>query len=191
LKRQPATNGLALLAHGLLSNRYTQTDGQAWRKLADMKKLLKSGIASGVLLTLLPLMAAAQGNPPPTPAQPPIIERPTVVAPAAPPDRPNLPARPERPHVPERPQPSQEIKDLTRSFQAARQAFVKQQQALQQQLRTSTDEQRKVIRQQLKDNLQQWMEQQRQQMKDMPNQIKEIAPGLREVGNNPHDGRGR
>jgi len=155
-----------------------------------MKKLLKTGIASNALLTLLPLMAAGQGDPP-SPAQPPIVQRPTVVAPAAPPDRPSLPARPDRPHVPERPAPSQEIKDLTRSFQAARQAFVKQQQELQQQLRTSTDEQRKLIRQQLKDNLEQWMEQQRQQMKDTVQQIKEIAPGLRDVGNNPHDGRGR
>ena len=156
-----------------------------------MKKLLKTGIASNALLTLLPLMAAGQGDPPPTPAQPPIVERPTVVAPTAPPDRPSLPARPDRPHVPGQPPPSQEIKDLTRSFQAARQEFVKQQQALQQQLKNATDEQRKMIRQQLKDNLQQWMEQQRQQMKDTANQIKEIAPGLRDVGNNPHDGRGR
>ena len=144
-----------------------------------------------MLLTLLPLMAAAQGNPPPTPAQPPIVERPTVVAPAAPPDRPNLPARPDRPHVPERPPPSQEIKDLTRNFQVARQAFVKQQQDLQRQLKTATDDQRKIVRQQLKENLEQWLEQQRQ-LKDVTReQLKQMAPGLRDVGNNPHDGRGR
>jgi gas vesicle protein len=151
-----------------------------------MKKLLKTGIASGALLTSLPVLTAAQNAPPP-----PIVERATVIAPTAPQDRPGLPARPDRPYVPGRPPPSQEIKDLTRSFQAARQAFVKQQQGLQQQLKSATDEQRKMIRQQLKDNLQQWMEQQRQQMKELPQQIKEIAPGLRDVGNNPHDGRGR
>ena len=156
-----------------------------------MKKLLKSGIASGMLLTLLPLIAAGQGDPPPTPAQPPIVERPTVVAPAAPPDRPNLPARPDRPHVPGQPPPSQEIKDLTRNFQAARQTFVKQQQELQRQLKTGTDEQRKIIRQQLKENLEQWMEQQRGQLPVLRDQIKGIAPGLRDVGSNPHDGRGR
>jgi len=171
--------------------RIKQNNGQAWRKVADMKKLLRRGIASSAMMTLFPVVAAAQNSPPPAQAQPPIVERPTVVAPTAPPDRPNLPARPERPAVPGQPPPSQEIKDLTRNFQAARQTFVKQQQELQQQLKTSTDEQRKLIRQQLKDNLEQWMEQQRQQMKDTANQIKEIAPGLRDVGNNPHDGRGR
>ena len=143
------------------------------------------------LMTLLPFVVAAQNSPPPAPAQPPIVERPTVVAPTASPDRPNLPPRPERPTVPGKPPPSQEIKDLTRNFQAARQTFVKQQQELQRQLKTGTDEQRKIIRQQLKENLEQWMEQQRIQLKDLPNQIKDIAPGLRDVGNNPHDGRGR
>ena len=171
--------------------RITQANGQAWRKVADMKKLIRTRIVSSALLTLLPVVAVAQSNSPSTPAQPPIVARPTVVAPTAPPDRPNLPARPDRPASPGQPPPSQEIKDLTRNFQAVRQAFVKQQQELQQQLKTATDEQRKLIRQQLKDNLEQWMEQQRQQMKDTANQIKEIAPGLRDVGNNPHDGRGR
>jgi hypothetical protein len=171
--------------------RIKQTNGQAWRKVADMKKLLRPGIASSALMTLLPVVAAAQNDPPPAPAQPPIVERPTVVAPTAPPDRPNLPPHPERPTVPGQPPPSQEIKDLTRSFQAARQTFVKQQQELQRQLKTGTDEQRKIIRQQLKENLEQWMEQQRAGLIEMPKQLKELAPGLRDVGNNPHDGRGR
>jgi len=173
--------------------RIKQTNGQAWRKVADMKKLLRHGITSSALMTLLPVVAAAQSAPPPAPPQPSIVERPTVIAPTAPPDRPNLPPRPERPTVPGHPPPSQEIKDLTRNFQAARQTFVKQQQDLQQQLKTATDEQRKLIRQQLKENLEQWMEQQRQQMKDTAGQFREIAPGLREVIGNPrdHDGRGR
>jgi gas vesicle protein len=156
-----------------------------------MKKIFRTGIASGALLTWLPVSGLAQGAPPATPAQPPITERPTVVAPTPSPDRPPSPPRPERPAVPGQPAPSQEIKDLTRNFQAARQAFVKQQQELQRQFKTATDEQRKLIRQQLKENLEQWMEQQRQQMKDTVSQIKELAPGLRDVGNNPHDGRGR
>ena len=156
-----------------------------------MKRLYRPGIASGALSTLLAVVGTAHSDPPPAPAQPPIVERPSVVAPTDPPERPNLPLRPERPAVPGQPALAQEIKDLTRNFQAARQAFVKQQQELQQQLKTSTDEQRKMIRQQLKDNLEQWMEQQRQQIKDAASQIKELAPGLRDVGNNPHDGRGR
>jgi flagellar motility protein MotE (MotC chaperone) len=156
-----------------------------------MKKLLRRGIASSALMTLFPVVAAAQDSPPPAQAQPPIVERPTVVAPTAPPDRPNLPARPERPAVPGQPPPSQEIKDLTRNFQAARQAFVQQQQELQRQLKMATDEQRKIVRQQLKENLEQWLEQQRQMRDDTREQLKQIAPGLRDVGNNPHDGRGR
>jgi hypothetical protein len=137
-----------------------------------------------------PVIAAAQNVPPSTPAPPPIADRPTVVAPTPPPGR-DIPPRPERPVVPGQPAPSQEIKDLTRSFQAARQSFVNQQRELQRQLKTATDEQRKLIRQQLKENLEQWMEQQRAQTIILRDQIKEIAPGLRDVGNNPHDGRGR
>lgn len=161
-----------------------------------MKRLFGIGVLCRTLMASFPVVAVAQNAPPstPTPAQPPITDRPTVVAPTPPPDRANNPPRPERPVVPGQPNPSQEIKDLTRNFQAVRQAFVKQQQDLQRQLKTATDEQRKLIRQQLKENLDQWMEQQRQQMKDAVIQAKElrdVAPGLRDVGNNPHDGRGR
>src|SRR6185436_5222695 len=48
--------------------RIKETSGQAWRKVADMKKLLRLGIASSALMTLLPVVAVAQNAPPPAPA---------------------------------------------------------------------------------------------------------------------------
>jgi TolA-binding protein len=158
-----------------------------------MKSHLTLCAVSGVAMTLLAAAACAQTTNAP-PSQPPIANRPVVVAPTTPPDRPNLPPRPERPPVPGQPTPAQDLKDLVRDFQSSRQAFIKQQQDLQRQLKTATDEQRAIIRQQLKENLQQWLEQQKAQIQDLREQAKDIeknAPGLRDVLNQPHDGRGR
>jgi hypothetical protein len=148
-------------------------------------------VLSGISMTLLAAAASGQTNR--APAQPPIGNRPTVVAPAARQDQPNLPQRPDR--APGRGQPvlSQDVKDLARDFQAAREAFRKQQQDLQRQFKTATEEQRALIREQLKENLQQWQEQQKAQIQDLREQVKELqknAPGL-DVLKEPQDGRGR
>ena len=138
---------------------------------------------SGLLTALLSSAAMAQTNSPP-PAQPAISDRSVVVPQAPPPDRPNIPSRPERPSVPGKPTPSQDVKDLVRDFQSARESFRKQQLELNRQLKTANEEQRAIIRQQLQENLKEWLEEQkarvedlREQARDMPNQVK----GLREV----------
>jgi gas vesicle protein len=150
-------------------------------------------VISGLSITLLAAAAAcAQTNT----ARPAIANRPVVVAPTIPPGRANLPPRPERPPVPGRPAPAQDVKDLVRDFQSARQAFLKQQQELQRQLKTATDEQRALIREQLKENLQQWLEQQKAQIQELREQAKEIknnVPALRDVidSGRGEGGRGR
>ena len=129
------------------------------------------------------------------PAQPSIGNRPVVVAPTPPPERATLPPRPERPTNPGQPAPAQEVKDLVRDFQAARRAFQKQQQELQRQLKTATEEQRAIIREQLKENLQQWLEQQKAQIQELREQAKDIknnVPALRDVvDHGSGEGRGR
>ena len=158
-----------------------------------MKMNFTLGLVSGISMTLLAAAASAQTTNA-QPAQPPIANRPVVVAPTAAPERPNLPPRPERPTGPGQPPPAQDVKDLVRDFQSARQAFQKQQQDLQRQLKTATDEQRAQIREQLKDNLQQWLEQQKAQIQELREQaidIKNNVPALRDVIDQPHDGRGR
>jgi len=159
-----------------------------------MKNYIIQSILSGVSTTLFACGASAQTNNAP-PAQPPIANRPVVIAPTAPPERANLPPRPERPTAPGQPPPAQEVKDLVRDFQSARQAFLKQQQDLQRQLKTATDEQRSLIREQLKENLQQWLEQQKAQIQELREQAKDIknnVPALRDVIDaGGGEGRGR
>ena len=158
-----------------------------------MKNTFTFCLVSGASMTLLAAAASAQTSNAP-PAQPPIANRPVVVAPTPTPDRPNLPPRPERPTAPGQPPPAQDIKDLVREYQSARQAFQKQQQDLQRKLKTATNEQRAQIREQLKDNLQLWMEQQKAQLQELREQAKDIknnVPALRDVIDQPHDGRGR
>jgi hypothetical protein len=142
---------------------------------------------------LLAVPAAGQTNA--DPAQPSIQNRPVVVPPVAPPERPSLPPRPERPGVPGQPVPAQEVKDLVRDFQSAREAFLKQQRDLQRQLKTATEEQRALIREQLKENLQQWLEQQKAQIQDLREQARDIknnVPALRDViESGKGEGRGR
>jgi flagellar motility protein MotE (MotC chaperone) len=151
-------------------------------------------VVSGVSMTLLAAAASAQTSNSPA-AQPPIANRPVVIAPTRPPERANLPPRPERPAVPGEPPPSQDVKDLVRDYQSARQAFLKQQQDLQRQLKTATDEQRALIREQLKENLQQWLEQQKAQIQELREQAKDIknsVPALRDViDSGGGEGRGR
>jgi hypothetical protein len=159
-----------------------------------MNDRLIASVVSGVSMTLLAAAASAQTNNAPA-AQPPIANRPVVVAPTRIPERANLPPRPERPAVPGQPPAAQDVKDLVRDYQSARQAFLKQQQDLQRQLKTATDEQRALIREQLKENLQQWLEQQKAQIQELREQAKDIknsVPALRDViDSGGGEGRGR
>ena len=136
-----------------------------------MKSHLTIGVLSGALLAMLATPSSSQ-TPVPTPAEPPITSRPVIVPPAL--GRPDLPKRPDRPVVPGQPVQSQQIKDLVREFQAARQAFLQQQQELNRQLKASSDVQRAIIREQLKENLRRWMEQQKAQIQELKEQAKEM-----------------
>src|SRR5262249_13810592 len=105
-----------------------------------------------------------------------------LVSPAQSPDHAGGPKRPDRPVVPGQPVQSQQMKDLVREFQAARQDFQNQQQSLRLQLKTANDAQRALIREQLKEKRQQWMEQQKAQIQELKEQAREMSRGnLREV----------
>jgi len=148
-----------------------------------MKRRKILNLVSGSLTALLSATAGAQTNTPP-PAQPAISDRPVVIPPTAPLDRPNLPGRPERPPVPGKPTPSKDMKDLVRDFQTARDAFRKQQLELNRQLKTANEEQRAIIRQQIQENLEQWREEQRARTEDLREQaqrMKDDIRGLRDV----------
>jgi len=141
----------------------------------------------GVALVIWAGVASGQTNP----ATPPIAKRPAVVAPVnnAPADRANVPPRPNRP-----PAAPAGMQDLVRDFQAARQAYIKQQHELNLQLAKATEEQRAAIRAQLKETLQQWRELQKQQVRESREQAKDIKNtlNLRDViDSGSGDGRGR
>jgi hypothetical protein len=161
-----------------------------------MKRSTVILLASGSLMAWLSATATAQTNTPP-PAQPAISERPVLVPPTSPPDRPNLPGRPERPTVPGKPTLSKDMKDLVRDFQTARESFRRQQLELNRQLKAANDEERAIIREQIQENLKQWLEEQksrtadlREQAREMAEQLKGLGPVLRE-GGNPVDDRPR
>ena len=137
------------------------------------------GLLGGSLAVVLSGTAAGQTNPP---AQPSISDRPVVVPPTTPPERPNIPARPERPVVPGRPAPSKDMKDLVRDFQTAREAFRKQQLELNRQLKTANDEQRAIIREQIQENLKQWIEDQKARMEDLRQQAQDMKEELKGLG---------
>ncbi len=84
---------------------------------------------------------------------------------------------------------------MVKDYQLSRQSFLTQQQELNRQLKTATEEQRAIIREQLKENLQQWMEQQKAQLQELREQAKDIknhAPNLRDViDSGGNEGRGR
>src|SRR5207245_10631789 len=102
---------------------------------------------------------------------------------------------PERPVVPGQPPQPQEIKDLVRDFQANRQAFQKQQEALSRQLQKASDADRAIIRAQLKENLSIWMEQQKAQIQELKAQAKKMkdkVPILQKpIDSGAGEGRGR
>lgn len=143
-----------------------------------------------MLITLLAATAHGATN-----ASPPIANGPVIVPTTPAPARASLPPRPERPTVPGQPVPSQDVKDLARDFQSVRQAFLKQQQELQHQLKTATEEQRTAIREQLKENILQWQEQQKAQIQELREQAKDIknnVPAIRDViDSGSGEGRGR
>ena len=145
-----------------------------------MKSHLVIGMLSGMLLAL-PECSVFSQTPSGPPSNPPINNRPVLVQSTPGTDRPDLPKRPERPQVAGQPVQTQQMKDLVRDFQTARQAFLKQQQDLNSQLKTANDAQRAIIRAQLKQNLQQWMEQQRAQIQDVIAQAREMRSNLRDV----------
>src|SRR6266498_3066777 len=145
-----------------------------------MKSRLIIGMLSGMLLALSGRCVFSQ-TPSGPPANPPINNRPVLVQPTPATDRPDLPKRPERPQVAGQPVQTQQMKDLVRDFQSARQAFLKQQQELNRQLKTANTAQRALIRAQLKENLQQWTEQQRAQIQDVIAQAREMRSNFREV----------
>lgn len=148
-----------------------------------MKRSKILSLATGSLAALLSTTVGAQSNTPP-PAQPAISDRPVVVPPTPPADRPNLPGRPERPAVPGKPTPSKDMKDLVRDFQTARESFRKQQLDLNRQLKTANDEQRAIIREQIQENLKQWLEEQKARTEDLREQaqrMKDDVKGLRDV----------
>jgi len=129
--------------------------------------------------------------------QPPhlIPDRPVVIPPIAPLNQANLPVAPERPPSPDRPSPPQNVKDLVKDFQTARQNFLGSQQELLRQLKTATQEQRAAIRAQLKENLNEWRETQKIHLQELRDQAREIittVPAIRDVVNSGRDeGRGR
>ena len=116
---------------------------------------------------------------------PPLIsDRPVVIPPIAPLNQANLPVAPERPLSPDRPSPPQNVKDLVKDFQTARQSFLGSQQELLRQLKTATEEQRAAIRAQLKENLNEWREAQKLHLQDLRDQAREIittVPAIRDV----------
>jgi predicted ribosome quality control (RQC) complex YloA/Tae2 family protein len=146
--------------------------------MLPIQSRLTVGLLSG-LLSALPLGVVLGQNAPPSQADPPINNRPLLVAPAQPSDRAGGPKRPARPVVPGQPVQTQQMKDLVREFQAARQDFINQQQELRRQLKTANDAQRAIIREQLKEKREQWMEQQKAQIQE----LKEQAREMNRVGN--------
>lgn len=133
--------------------------------------------------------SCAQSN---TPA-PTIANRPVLVAPTTPPDRPNLPPRPDRPTSPGQPPPPAGMQDLVRDFQSARQAFLKEQKELNQRLAAATAEQRQAVRAEFKERLQRWREFQKTQILEMREQAKETLKNTpQDIAREPQDGsRGR
>lgn len=161
-----------------------------------MKKRNKIlGMMSGSLAVML--TGSAVGQTTNTPQQPGLQQRPVVVPPSTPPERPTVPTRPERPAVPGKPAPTKDVKELVKDFQTARESFRKQQLELNRQLKTATDEQRALIRQQIQENLDQWREEQRSRVEDLREQargMKDEMRGLKDVidsGANPNSGGGR
>jgi ElaB/YqjD/DUF883 family membrane-anchored ribosome-binding protein len=126
---------------------------------------------------------------------PPLIQERPVVIPPITPLTANLPVAPERPPSPDRPSPPQNVKDLVKDFQTARQSFMSSQQELLRQLKTASEEQRAAIRAQLKENLNEWREMQKLHLQDLRDQAREIinkVPAIKDVVNSGiPDGRGK
>lgn len=129
------------------------------------------------------------------PDQPNIAERPVVIAPTPAPDRPDLPQDPHRSTPSKQLPPSETLRSLVKDFQSARQAYLKQQRSLLDQLKQSTAEEREAIRQQLKENLQAWLEEQKmhiQELRDQARDIRNNVPAIGDVIDAAKDeGRGR
>jgi gas vesicle protein len=164
--------------------------------------------ASGLSCWLMAGLAGAQAlpaTPPATPAppsrdlpspdQPKISERPVVIAPAPASDRPGLPENPHA-HTPSKElPPSETLRDLVKDFQSARQAYLKQQRSLLDQLKQSSAEEREAIRQQLKENLQMWLEEQKLHIQELRDQARDIRNNVPAIGDvidaAKGEGRGR
>src|SRR5262245_11249188 len=127
--------------------------------------------------------AFAQATPPtdsvPPQVTPPLGTKPPAATPATP-DRPVTIPRPTLPaagalaaaNMPEFPS---DVRELIKTFQAAREDFLKAQKDLTKAMKGSSDEARATLREQMKDNLSKWRDAQsefRQNLKDLIDQMK-------------------
>ena len=174
---------------------------QSWILFVALALWLTTTFASAQLLPPVPPLPVDPCDllPPildPLLQPPPLIQdRPVVIPPIAPLNQVNLPVAPERPPSPDRPSPPQNVKDLVKDFQTARQSFLSSQQELLRQLKTATEEQRAAIRAQLKENLNEWRDAQKIHLQELRDQAREIistVPAIKDVVNSGLDeGRGR
>jgi ElaB/YqjD/DUF883 family membrane-anchored ribosome-binding protein len=103
--------------------------------------------------------------------------------------RPDRPDRPEQPDGSDRPEFGQnlpeEVQDLIKQFQEAREAYLQQHQELMKQAREASDQERAEIREQLRENMQAWRDQQkefRDQLRERVQEVREqLHPDLRDV----------
>ena len=103
---------------------------------------------------------------------------------------------PERKGRPDRTQPNGDVKNLIKQFQAAREAYLQDQQILMKQLKGASAEDRAAIREQLKESLDQWREQQKELIKEQRDRAIELKRALqadlgRVVDDAQGEGRGR
>jgi hypothetical protein len=136
--------------------------------------------------------SAAAPEVPPGQEKKAIPERPVVI----PRNTPQNPAeKPERKGRVDKTQPT-DIKELLAAFQAAREQFLREQEAVRQAYKTATPEQRDKLREQLRESLERWRELQRELLKEQRDRAQEMQRELQAdlgkiVDEAKGEGRGR
>ncbi|MCX8156222.1 MAG: MICOS complex subunit MIC60 [Verrucomicrobiae bacterium] len=119
-------------------------------------------------------------------------ERPVVI----PRNTPQNPAeKPERKGRPDKTQPA-DIKEMIAAFQAAREQFLREQEAVRRAYQTATPEQREQLREQLRESLERWREIQRELLKEQRDRAQDMKRELQAdlgkiVDEAKGEGRGR
>jgi ABC-type transporter Mla subunit MlaD len=86
-----------------------------------------------------------------------------------------------RPPRPERPTLPPDVSERLKQFRSAAEAYLKQREELEKQLRGATEQQRQIIRERLKENLQKWREQARQFQDQAKDRSRELKRDLRSL----------